>query len=109
MFLRFCIMQRIANFLMTKSTLIQMAELKRLLTELKDLSPNTCIRFRFMGEMWQSNHCRVIQVTENGVVLNDEKSNKLIFIRDLKKVIQFELDQSFHNYQPHFHYIVNNE
>jgi hypothetical protein len=95
--------------LMTKTTFVQVTELKRLLTELKDLSPDTCIRFRFIGEMWQSNHCRVIKLTEKGVVLNDEKSNKLIFLQDIKKVIQFELDQGFQHYQPHFHYTVDNE
>lgn len=94
---------------MTKATLVQIPELRRLLTELKDLSPNVHIRFRFIGEMWQSNHCRIIQVTDKGVVLNDEKTNTLIFVKDLKKIIQFELEQPFRDFQPHFHYILDND
>jgi hypothetical protein len=33
--------------------------------------------------------------------------NKLIFIQELKDVMQFELDQAFQQYQPHFHYPVD--
>jgi hypothetical protein len=85
---------------------VSVTEFKRLLFSLRDLRPDICVRFRILGEMWQTNHMRVIALTENGVVLNDEKGNKLIFIQDLNKVIQFELDHAFQQYQPHFHYTV---
>lgn len=81
--------------------------LKRLLYDLKDGRPDICVRFRLIGEMWQTNHSRIIQLTEKGVALNDEISNKLIFVRDLAHVMQFELDHAFQQYQPHFHYSVN--
>ena len=92
--------------IMTKNQ-VPVLELRRLLFELKDLSPNTCIRVRLMGEMWQNNHCRVLKLTEKGVVLNDERSNKLVVIQDLNNVMQFEVDQPFQNFQPHFHYTVD--
>jgi hypothetical protein len=60
-----------------------------------------------IGEMWQINHVRVVRVTEKGVALNDELLNKLIFVQDLNNVVQFELDQAFQQYQPHFHYPVD--
>jgi hypothetical protein len=81
--------------------------LRRLLHDLKDLRPDIGVRFRLIGEMWQPNHTRIIQLTEKGVALNDERSNKLIFVRDLLNVMQFELDRTFQQYQPHFHYNVN--
>lgn len=84
-----------------------MLALRRLLHDLRDLRPDIGVRFRLMGEMWHPNHTRVIQLTEKGVALNDEKSNKLIFVRDLVNVMQFELDRAFQQFQPHFHYNVN--
>jgi len=63
-----------------------------------------------MGEMWQTNHMRIVEIDNNGVVaLNDETANKLIFVRDLTHVMQFELDRAFQQYQPHYHYSVSPE
>lgn len=93
------------NEIMTEQ--IPVLELRRLLFELRDFRPDVCVRFRLIGEMWQTHSCRIIKLTEKGVVLNDEKSNKLIFIQDLNQVMQFEIDQSFQQFQPHFHYQVH--
>jgi hypothetical protein len=87
-------------------TLISVLELKQLLIELRDKRNNICIRFRMLGEMWNQNFMRIVDVTEKGVVLNDEVSNKLIFLQDLTFVMQFEIDAPFQTYQPHFHYEV---
>ena len=92
--------------LTTRNNQIPVTELKRLLHMLKDARPDIRLRFRLAGEMWQSNHLRLIDVSENGAVLNDEHLNKLIYIRDLNKVMQFELEEAFQQYQPHFHYSV---
>jgi hypothetical protein len=93
--------------LTTKNNPVSVLELRRLLHELKDLRPDICVRFRMLGEMWQTNHVRVVQLTEKGVALNDERVNKLLFIQDLKDIVQFELDQAFQQYQPHFHYPID--
>jgi hypothetical protein len=93
----------------TKNNEVTVLELRRLLHSLKDLRPDICIRFRLMGEMWQNNHMRVLQPSEKGVALNDERTNQLVFIRDLNMVMQFEIDRTFQQYQPHFHYSVNPE
>jgi hypothetical protein len=93
---------------MTKTyNLISVSELKRLLITITDHGLNVSIRFRLVGEMWQSNYMRILKVTEQGVLLNDEVKNKLIALRDLSQVMQFELDSSIHTYQPHFHYDVS--
>jgi hypothetical protein len=97
----------LSDYIMIKTDLVPVLELRRLLFELKDLRPDICIRFRFIGEMWQNNHYRVLKLTEKGVVLNDERANKLQFVQDLNKVIQFELDQAFQKFQPHYHYSVD--
>jgi hypothetical protein len=93
--------------IIAKNNPVPVLELRRLLHELKDLRPDICIRFRLIGEMWQTFHLRIVKVTEKGVALNDEHTNKLMFIRDLKHVMQFELDKAFQQYQPHFHYVVD--
>ena len=81
-------------------------ELKRLLYELKEHRPDICFRFRLIGQMWASNFLRVVHVTERGVLLNDEISNRFISLPDLSQVIQFEIDKSFQTFHPHFHYDV---
>jgi hypothetical protein len=87
-------------------TLITMMELKRLLVELKDLRPDICLRYRLIGEMWKPNFMRIVDVNDKGAVLNDEVTNKLIFLHDLSHVMQFEIDAKFQYIQPHFHYNV---
>lgn len=92
--------------MMTNTVLVSVLELRRLLVEIKDKRPDICVRFRLIGEMWQNIHYRVVGITEKGAVLNDEHTNKLIFINDITQVMQFEVDQRFQQYQPHYHYDV---
>jgi hypothetical protein len=90
----------------TTSTGVNVLELKSLLFALKDSHSDICIRFRLLGEMWQITHSKILQVTEKGVALLDDTTNKLIFIQDLSAIMQFEIDKIFQTYQPHFHYTV---
>ncbi len=87
-------------------SLISVVELKRLLVDLKSKRPDICIRYRLLGEMWETNAMRVIRVTERGAILNDETLNKLINLSDLSLIMQFEIDAPFQGFQPHFHYNV---
>lgn len=84
-------------------------QLKRLLFALKESSVDIGIRFRVSGEMWQRNHCRVVKVTEKGVVLKDERLAKQYAIQNLNDIMQFDLDEAFQQYKPHFHYTVSSE
>jgi hypothetical protein len=77
-----------------------------LLTSIVDNKVSVCIRFRLIGQMWQANHMRVLKLTEKGVILNDEVNNKMVTIHDLNQVMQFELDSSLYQYEPHNHYEV---
>lgn len=83
---------------------ISVLDLKRLLFDLRDSGTDTCIRFRTMGEMWQATYGRILTLTDKGVILDDD--SKTILIADINAVIQFELDKTFRQYQPHFHYRV---
>jgi hypothetical protein len=47
---------------------------------------------------------RVVLLTEEGVTLEDEKKGKPFIITNLSDVMQFELDQSLFQYEPHYHY-----
>jgi hypothetical protein len=85
---------------------ISTVQLKRLMVELKEKRPDICIRFRMLGEMWAQNFMRVLQITDKGIVLNDEVLNKLIYITNLTNVMQCELDNRFQNFQPFYHYEV---
>jgi hypothetical protein len=85
---------------------VGLLELRRLLFELNEHRPDICLRYRLIGQMWTPNFMRVIHPTEKGVILNDETSNKLNTISDISRLMQFELDKPFQNYQPYFHYDV---
>jgi hypothetical protein len=83
---------------------VSVITLKRLLVELKEKRPDICIRYRSMGALWNRNFTKVVLVTERGALFNDEVLNKLITVRDLSVIMQFELDNRFQNFHPHFHY-----
>ena len=92
---------------MAEIAYVSVLELKRLLIELSDKRPDICIRFRLLGEMWFPHFMRIIIVTEGGVLLNNEVSNKLVRVYDLGNVMQFEIDRTFQNFKPHNHYSIN--
>jgi hypothetical protein len=85
---------------------VAVLELRRLLYELKDQRPDICVRFRLLGDMWQTSFHHVMSLTERGVILANENKNETIAIMDLREVVQFELDARYQNYHPHNHYAV---
>jgi len=86
---------------------ISTLEFKELVTDLLNFSPhNVCIRFRVIGEMWQTNFVRVVLLEGKRVISHDEHRNSMNSIQDINDVIQFELDTNFKGYQAHFHYSV---
>jgi hypothetical protein len=85
---------------------IEVLELKRLMKEIEEKNPNVCIRVRLLGEMWAEHFTRIVSVTDKGVLLHDEVRNRLVAIENLSAIIQFEIDNSFQQYQPYFHYTI---
>jgi hypothetical protein len=84
--------------------MISALELKRLLFELKDRRPDIGVRFRLTGKMWQSYFLCILQITEKGITLVNEKTHETTWIHDLRDIMEFELEHSFQQYQAHFHY-----
>ena len=91
---------------MEKKNVVSTIGLRRLLYELKDLSQHVCIRIRVIGRMWTSDFHRIIEVTERGVILQNENRPKLLIISNLDSIVQFEIDLQFQSFEPHFHYEV---
>ena len=80
------------------------SEFKRIMLELWEHSPQTRVRFRLMGKMWNANFLQVIHITSGDAIIVQEKDKmKHISIRE---VIQSELDGKFRDLKPHFHYKV---
>jgi hypothetical protein len=92
---------------MNNTSIVSVLELKRLLHALKDLRPDIYIRFRLMGEMWQTSHLKIVTIREKGIIMKDDELNVLVQVPELNNVMQFELDKRFQQYQPHFHYGVD--
>jgi hypothetical protein len=90
----------------TKVKPITVLELKRLLIDLKEHQPHTCVRVRLIGEMWFPVFMNIVFISDKGIVLNDERSTRLRDIPSLSMIMQFEIDQRFQSFQPHFHYEV---
>ena len=80
--------------------------LRNLLSDLTVQRSSVCIRFRLLGEMWKPNFMRVSRLTDRGLILVDESTKEFVFVSDLSDIVQFEIDDRFHDLQPHFHYEV---
>lgn len=91
--------------MITKETSLTVIQLKQLLIGLKEHSTNTCVRIRLLGEMWQTYFMRVVSVTEDRVLLNDEASNQLRSF-PIRQIMQVEIDHKFREFQPHNHYTI---
>jgi hypothetical protein len=88
--------------------IVTTSELRVLLRQLRDKSSGTCIRVRLIGQLWNESFMNVRAVTDKGVVFENCQgaSNQVTSISDLTNIIQFELENSFEHYEPHFHYSV---
>jgi hypothetical protein len=56
--------------------------------------------------LWQPYYSTIFQIGERDLMLIEETSGDFIYIPDFNAIIQFELSNSFRQYQPHFHYTV---
>lgn len=86
---------------------ISVLELRRLLYTIVDNRLDTCFRYRLLGEMWEPNFLRVVEVTEKGVLVNDETNKIFKCVGDLSQIMQFEIDVAVHNFLPHNHYEID--
>jgi hypothetical protein len=90
-----------------KVTFITTQHLIKLLFEVKEKNPGVCFRFRLIGEMWQNRFFRVTNVSDNcSATFVNELTEESLFIKNLRDVIQFEIDTRYQEFEPHFHYNV---
>lgn len=81
-----------------------------MLVAIADNRSGPAVRYRIMGEMWQPNFMRVLKVAESGsLLLHDPVKNNIIAVPDFSAIIQFELDGSLYDLEPHFHYTVHRD
>ena len=88
-----------------KKTTYTVTHLRQMLIDILEHGQSVCIRFRAIGEMWQTNFVRLVSVTEQRILVNDEVVNKLISL-ELSKIMQFEIDHRFKGLEPFYHYEV---
>lgn len=88
-------------------SLISVNEFRKLLATISDCRAEIGLRYRLIGEMWEEHYMRILRYTDFGLLLNDPLKNRVVVIRDLSQIMQFEIDTSFHHYQPYLHYSVN--
>jgi hypothetical protein len=91
---------------MAENEPITVTELRRLLIDIRDKRPDICIRFRLLGEMWNTTFLKIIAIGEKNVVLASEQDGRLYTMSDVSRVVQFEIDSPFHQYKPYFHYSI---
>lgn len=85
---------------------ISLLELKRLLVDLQEQQPGISIRYRLIGDTWYHNFVNLVKADEHGMIVRDEVADKIIMIRDLSSIIQFELDTPFQSFEANLHYEV---
>lgn len=82
-------------------------ELNELLFQLIDQQPSTGVRIRLLGQLWQQSFMKIKTLDDAGLTLVDEAKGVRIHVTSLDNIMQFEIDQRFQAYQPHFHYDVS--
>lgn len=87
---------------------VSVPELRQLLCDVKVLRPDIGVRLRLLGDLWQQYYFLILRIGENDLTLKEEHSDRSIHIPDFNLIVQFELSNTFKQYQPHFHYSVAN-
>lgn len=90
---------------MEPKTNYSILELKQILIDISEHGPDSLVRFRLLGELWQTRFVRIISLNDGRLLIHDEAVNKLISL-DVNQIMQFELDHKFKGIDPHFHYDV---
>lgn len=85
---------------------ITTTEFKRLIFDLWEHAPQTKIRSRTLGKMWETNFLQIIHVAaSDSLIVQDNKAEQMKYI-SLSDVVEFEVESKFQNFSPHIHYHV---
>ena len=88
-----------------QKTLFSRKELRWLLVDIKDTSPDVRIKFRLVQDGWQSKFYAIAHVTYTSVVIIDERHNQLKFA-SLSDITQFTISKAFKKMPAHHHFDV---
>jgi hypothetical protein len=77
-----------------------------LLKVLNDGKSKVCIRFRKSAEPWSNDFLRVNDITPDGAIFFNTVSKTYVYISELERVAEFELDKRLANFDPHVRYAV---
>lgn len=92
------------------ATLVSQADLEALLFSIAQHEPGICIRYRTLGQLWYPNFLKIVNIQgEKTILFHDEQREKLISLSDPSRIVQFELDGRFRQFEPNFHYQVSDE
>ncbi len=100
-------MKKIKQPLPISNEIISVQELKFLVASIIHKKANIRIKCLTDGGIWTTQFYSVMMVTESGVILNDEVTDKIKSIRFIDQVIQFVLDRPFDNYNSNLTYLVH--
>lgn len=92
------------------TTLVSSIDLEALLFSIAQHEPGICIRYRTLGQLWYPNFLKIIDIQGGRTILfHDEHREKIISLSDPSRIVQFELDSRFRQFEPNFHYQVSDE
>ena len=100
-------MKKLKEILPTSNENISPLELKLLAKSIISHKAKIRIKCLLAGGSWTNQFLSVMMVTERGLVLNDDASDKIKSISFIDQVVQFVLDKPFDNYNSNLAYVVS--
>ncbi|HEY3405383.1 MAG TPA: hypothetical protein VGK59_18485 [Ohtaekwangia sp.] len=100
-------MKKLKQLLPISNEIISVQELKLLVASIIHQKAKIRIKCLTDGGVWTTQFFSVMMVTDKGLVLNDEATDKIKSIRFIDQVIQFVLDTPFNNYNSNLAYLVH--
>jgi tRNA G26 N,N-dimethylase Trm1 len=86
---------------------VSVQELKLLLSDILEQHANIRMKYQLNSENWNDHYLRILLVTDKGVILNDERNNKITSIKFLSDISRFELDKAHETFSSSCQYKVN--
>src|SRR5207253_2509858 len=74
-------------------------ELHSLLFRINHFGNDVSFRFRLQGQMWMPDFMEVVNARHTETIFRNRSTGKLICVRDINEVMQFELDTAFEGYE----------
>ena len=100
-------MKKTKQIFPTSKEIISLLELKLLAASIIHQKASIRIKCLMEGGAWTSQFLSILMVTDRGLVLNDETTDKIKSISFMDHVVQFAIDRPFDNYHSDLAYPVH--